>query len=356
MKTTTIESIKKDFDHLFNSKFWDESNNDFRTVLEDKLDNISLFIETQNKNIPNDNPEKNVTSRFIQITNKIIGDIKIAIGEYYDGRPDFAYKKIEATLIDLSQFGLFNKRVFQSVPFYRLRTDPSIAFRKDIFHIPFSKRTLVAPQRYSIAGFPSLYLANSVYTAWEELHRPPLETLSFAKFTSYVPLCFINLSRQDFKYRIDVATDLLSFFQELVLYPILMTCSIRVANSTHPFKPEYIFPQLVLRWCKSEDEYDGVMYDSTRIHPKSIGTFHNFVIPVGDYQRNTDFCPDLTAKLKLTVPFSICSIDIGKSIDNKSIADISEIFSKELHGIILFNDTIFASIETHLQNQELRTL
>jgi hypothetical protein len=166
----------------------------------------------------------------------------------------------------------------------------------------------------------------------------------------------LNLSRQDFKYRVDIATDLLSFFQELVLYPILMTCSIKVANPTHPFKPEYIFPQFVLRWCKGENEYDGVMYDSTRIHPKSQGTFHNFVIPVADYQRNTDFCPDLTAKLKLTVPSTIGSIDVNKPVDDETIADISEIFSKELHGIIPFNDSIFARIETHLQRQEVRTL
>jgi hypothetical protein len=353
---TTIESIRDTFDKIFNNSIQIKKEDDFRTVLEDELDNITEFIENQSRNISDDFTDKSEIIRIIKTFNQTIENIKRAISESYNGRPDIGYTIFETTLNELRHRVILPKKEFQRFSLYRLRIDSTITHRKEIFHIPFSKRTLVAPQRYSIAGFPSLYLANSVYTAWEELHRPALETLSFAKFTSYTSLYFINLSRQDFKYRIDIATDLLSFFQELVLYPILMTCSIKVANPTHPFKPEYIFPQFVLRWCKSEDEYDGIMYDSTRIHPKSQGTFHNFVIPVADYRRNTDFCPDLTAKLKLTVPCAIDKIDMSKSVDYETIADVSEIFSKELHGIIPFNDSIFARIETHLQRQDSGTL
>jgi hypothetical protein len=334
------------------------NDDDFRTVLEDKLDSITEFIESQSKNIPNDSLEKNEIERFTKNFADTVENIKLTIAEYYNGRPDVAYKTFETTLNDLFQRGILPKKLFQRTPFYRLRvfTEKPFTKREEIFHIPFKKRTLVAPQRYSIAGYPCLYLSNSVYTAWEELHRPSLDSVGFAKFMSSYSLYFVNLSLQDFTKFIQETEDCLSFFENIVLCPILIVCSIKVAHPTHPFKPEYIFPQFVLRWCKSEDDYHGVMYDSTRIHSKSQGTFHNFVIPVADYQRNTDFCPDLTAKLKLTVPSIIGSIDVSKPVDDETIADISEIFSKEIHGIIPFNDSIFARIETHLQSQELGTL
>jgi hypothetical protein len=355
---TTIESLKKAFDAILTKEILIGNDDDFRTVLEDKLDSITEFIESQSKSIPDDSLEKNEISRFTKNFNDTVENIKLTIAEYYDGRPDVAYKTFEVTLNDLFQRGILPKKLFQRTPFYRLRvfTEKPFTKREEIFHIPFRKRTLVAPQRYSIAGYPCLYLSNSVYTAWEELHRPPLDSVGFAEFVSSYSLYFVNLSLQDFKKFIQETEDCLSFFENIILYPILMICSIKVTHPTHPFKPEYIFPQLILRWCKSEDDYHGVMYDSTRIHSKSKGIFYNFVIPVGDYLRSTDFCPDLTRKLKLTIPCTIDSIDTSKPIDGEGFEDILEIFSKELYGIIPFNNSIFARIETYLQSQELRTL
>ncbi|WP_293880615.1 MULTISPECIES: hypothetical protein [unclassified Sphingobacterium] len=46
--------------------------------------------------------------------------------------------------------------------------------KEDLFHIPFDKRSLVSTQRFSISGLPSLYLANSIYVAWEEMKRPSM--------------------------------------------------------------------------------------------------------------------------------------------------------------------------------------
>ena len=42
--------------------------------------------------------------------------------------------------------------------FCRIRIDNGKTW-KDLFHIPFDKPELVKGYRYSIAGFPSLYLA-----------------------------------------------------------------------------------------------------------------------------------------------------------------------------------------------------
>ena len=60
--------------------------------------------------------------------------------------------------------------------FYRVRQLPSIyeVEAKELFHIPISKRGIVKTQRYSIPGYPCLYLGKSIYGCWEEMRRPPM--------------------------------------------------------------------------------------------------------------------------------------------------------------------------------------
>lgn len=68
---------------------------------------------------------------------------------------------------------------------YRIRCDRSefkIPQRGDIFHVPFEKRRLVGNQRYSIAGLPCLYLGSSIWICWEELGRPPLDSVWVSRF------------------------------------------------------------------------------------------------------------------------------------------------------------------------------
>lgn len=41
-----------------------------------------------------------------------------------------------------------------------------------MFHIPITMRRQVGTERYSIPGYPCLYLGNSIYVCWEEMNRP----------------------------------------------------------------------------------------------------------------------------------------------------------------------------------------
>ena len=61
--------------------------------------------------------------------------------------------------------------------FYRVRSVEGT--RKDIesnpdelFHIPLSKKALTNNERFSLAGFPSLYLATMLPLAWQESGYP----------------------------------------------------------------------------------------------------------------------------------------------------------------------------------------
>lgn len=55
---------------------------------------------------------------------------------------------------------------------------------KDMFHIPLDKRGLVETQKFSVPGYPYLYLANNVYGCWEEMGRPDFGTVMVSKFVS----------------------------------------------------------------------------------------------------------------------------------------------------------------------------
>ena len=352
---TTIDTITSTFVSKFDLPIHYNSTEDFHGFLFDKLDEFNNFIVDSVNDVPSECADLQKVTKCQDAIQLIIENIKKAFDEYYNGRPDLAYSIFEKVLVELSSLETLPERSFHREGFYRIRIGEDITTRKDIFHIPFSRRTLVAPQRYSIAGFPCLYLANSIYVAWEEFHRPSLDTLNFTKLQFSNPVNFINFSPLDFRDSLYSSSDLLAFFQKMLLYPVLLICSVKVAKPDNPFKPEYIFSQFTLRWCKEKDNYNGVMYGSTRVNPNSKGRFYNFAIPVSDYQINTDFCPELTQKIKLTNPFSLKGVD-NETVMNNINEDIIDIFSKELHKIIPFNQSIFALIESFLQNQELRRL
>ena len=61
--------------------------------------------------------------------------------------------------------------------FYRVRAvneeTPSIQSNPDeLFHIPLSKKAFVNNERFSLAGFPSLYLSSMLPLAWQECGYP----------------------------------------------------------------------------------------------------------------------------------------------------------------------------------------
>lgn len=60
--------------------------------------------------------------------------------------------------------------------FYMVRSAPNSAIEKDaneMFHIPSKKRQLASNERFSLCGFPSLYLSTMQQLAWQECGYPP---------------------------------------------------------------------------------------------------------------------------------------------------------------------------------------
>lgn len=159
----------------------------------------------------------------------------------------------------------FKTEIDTGACFYRMRDSKDKV--KDCWHTPYNLRKLTVNYRYSLAGFPCLYLANSVETANKELgrlkagNRRWVSTFCVNKTNVYFDLKIlreVNLKSMD---KVELVNYLLTF-------PIRILCSIPT-NNKDTFHEEYYFPQLMMYClCVSENKnirkFDGITYSSTK--------------------------------------------------------------------------------------------
>jgi hypothetical protein len=248
--------------------------------------------------------------------------ILAALNSYFNGHPSKAYEHFRQAmdtvgpwLSPLASLG----DVSSHLQFlYRVRVGSLTDFtRKDLFHIPFEKRTLVKPQRYSISGLPSLYLGGSIWVCWEELGRPSFETMQISRFKAVggSGIQLLNLGFRPAMIAAFMATHPINFTKErlssrfvlahAICWPLFAACSVLVKHPGRPFIPEYVIPQLLLQWIQIEPGFDGIRYFSTRIgqYVDDPNPAANYVFPV-KVSKPTGFCDQLSRKLLLSRPIS----------------------------------------------------
>lgn len=231
-----------------------------------------------------------------EVVQILIEGIKSCLQAYLEGRINDAYQALDVTLSNKRKnfyTTLKQTQIETGNNFYRIRknTENFIYSPKEMFHIPFELRGCVANQRYSINGFPSLYLGSNLYTCWEELKKPDLNNFQVIRFENNEEFTALDLTPPDLS---DVFSG--ENYRYLLTWPIIFACSIRVKNPNDIFKPEYILPQLLLQWVRDHDKIDCIRYFSTNISKhdsKSTGNFSNYVFPVKKTKLK-GYCPLLT--------------------------------------------------------------
>lgn len=188
------------------------------------------------------------------------GDIAAAINRmygYYFG------KDVLLKTVPLSQGNHF---------FFRMRnaTNYELYKEEEMFHIPFEKNYLIKNERFSISGFPSLYLGKSVYVCWEELGRPDFDHANVAVYNNSEECTVIDLC---------MPAKIEDIIRSLQTLPMILSSSLPVLNPGYDFKPEYIIPQLLMQCVvrynkKSGKAIDGIKYDS--IHKYSGESFYDY--------------------------------------------------------------------------------
>lgn len=177
-------------------------------------------------------------------------------------------------------------------PLFRLRFNKSNQpFNQgEMFHIPFNKTHLVNNQRFSLSGYPCLYLGNSAYGCWEELERLDLERCNFSVFTTEREMNMFDLSLP-----IEIKS-----LQDILRLPLIISCAIKITYQEASFKPEYIIPQSVLQGVirlnskkVASTHFDGIIYLSSKVGERVFfsdeNLMFNYVFPIIDRSEKS-FC------------------------------------------------------------------
>ena len=231
--------------------------NTFREELDYVLDSFRNLISSADAlggcndyySTYQDNINATISSIKKSVRMYLFGDIHSSYNTFYH-RWHILNDRIENSIL----------KIIPGETYYKIRsTDEKRLSRKDLFHIPFNKRGIIGNNRFSISGYPCLYLGRSIYTCWEELRRPAISNtwVTAFKFQKGLEILDLRLCR-----KIDSLLEEESYY---MLLPYILASSIRTHEENSVFKPEYIIPQLLLHSViKKRKKYSGVIFTSTR--------------------------------------------------------------------------------------------
>lgn len=318
-----VDDLKKSLDEVVEDESFEERLDNVLSFMKSSLLNGIRFeytpknSKTQEINLYYDSVKEDIDSN-IEIVKKVVssylcGDIFTSIQllkDWWDARKDSSIPYAP---------------VHKDYVYYRTRlkgdNDKVVFEEKDLFHVPFNKRGAVTTKRYSLPGYPCLYLGKSIYVCWEEMRRPALSDFATSALKAQEKLFLLDLR---LKKRMYSEENCITFLKML---PVILACSMRVANENDNFKPEYILPQLLLHIIIVKNQSDnleagsedskiklgGIEYTSTAVNDdfdfinnESVTTFYLadcIVLPVKIVKDSkSKYCEELAKKFLIAKP------------------------------------------------------
>lgn len=156
--------------------------------------------------------------------------------------------------------------------------------REELFHMPFDSLQSQGNQRYSINGFPCLYLGKTIYDCWEETRRADLSKVNYAAFKNKKDL---NVVVIECPSKIAVKEDIIRYFMFS-----LCTKMVSLDDDVSSFKFHYVIPELLLTVLINQMKtnkhykYEGIRFVSSRYYDESLNMFrvkpifYNYVFPI----------------------------------------------------------------------------
>ncbi len=289
---------------------------------------------------------------------RVCGLLIRAVNHYHNGFPSKAYASFERAmdLLMVTPLKIYQKSVMEQFESSgnRYRPDDELKLfrvvsvddnrpysRARVFHTPYNLRSKVSTSRYSIAGYPSLYLGTTIELCCEEINMDLHKNFALASMfklertleytNTNIRVIELGVKPQDFleqnyaneshDRRISQSLlndcDIRSAY--LLWYPLIASCSYIRTNKNDPFAAEYIIPQLLMQWVRNEigsnnsDEYDqlvGIRYFSCASVKASDMGF-NYVFPTSGQQKSAElpYCAVLSKSFRLTNPVYIHESD-----------------------------------------------
>lgn len=352
----------------------DISDDSFKDILNDKqfylpirwdgVDFASTLDRLFNHYIKRLEMMRNKEERFFSHIRINVKDIKRvngllirAVNNYLNGFPSKSYATFERVMDLLMQTPLkiYQKSVMEQFDHYGnhnreddlklfrvVRVNDNRPYKRErVFHTPYNLRSKVSTSRYSIAGYPSLYLGTSLALCCEEIHLDPYKDLALAALfklereieytNTNIRVIELGVKPQDFlqerneneSYQRFIPNSLLEQSDirsaYLLWYPLIAACSFIRTNKNDPFAAEYIIPQLLMQWVRSEvgsanhddcDQLIGIRYFSCASVKASDMGF-NYVFPTSGQQKAAElpYCSVLARAFRLTPPIYIHEYD-----------------------------------------------
>ena len=176
--------------------------------------------------------------------------------------------------------------------------------RRDLFHVPFELRGRIGANRFSIPGYPCLYLGATLECAREETGELAITAVS----------CFKNLKEIevfDFSFFSPQSRKGDNLFKEVISYPFKIAALIPLTpkKDSCEYKEEYVIPQLLLHCAIKQNCHGktmGLLYSSTkaiqrRVPIEEYPQHQNLVVPAL-YVSDKDICSYLAVNFPLTEP------------------------------------------------------
>lgn len=295
---------------------------------------------------------KHLSPRDLNKVEIICNNLLKCVEEYHKGFPSESYKTFTRVMEKLynQPLKIYPKtgfmdafRIDDPLKLYRIRNvQQNIRYeRKDIFHTPYYLRSKVPTCRYSIPGYPSLYLGTSLDLCLEECKLNGFNQFTIASLfkierdmrsntgininvieLGIKPSDFINCDCSNYidnnrsytnrKWHLkDIDfNDTVIMARYLYWYPLIAACSFIRANKMDGFVSEYIVPQLLMQWARlsynRKRELIGIRYFScASFRASEMGL--NYVFPVSGQKspKDENYCDVLVNSFKLTRPHFI---------------------------------------------------
>lgn len=343
--------MKELFDRLIKYDFeLSRGNNSVSECLDNHLREYINDLKECLKDTNNSIGEEfhSVLNKKIEFIEDICNRIVEVSESYRNGRIRESYEKSEELFDNLS--GYFFVHVnYEDNEYYRIRKgdfrikegEDTKKKKSELYHIKNNKRNLINSYRYSISGFPCLYISQGFELAWFECGMP--SQFSYCKMRlDGKRLRLIDFSENPYNLRVNINNKLINYsdnedykekiYQELlnyiITYPIAISCSLKVEKRNDAFVEEYIIPQMLMQWIKNSNKFDGVIYKSSLNTTLIKGIqAKNIVLPTKEFRED-----GLDKRLADNISVSdIGYFDVNKHFENyrRNLHELQE-FKQEL--------------------------
>lgn len=226
-----------------------------------------------------------------------------------------------------------------------------------MFHVPFEMVRKIGNARYSISGYPCLYLSNTVWGCWEELGEPALEDFCTSLLKPKRKIELLDLRLPSISEKADLA-------KILYTLPLVIACSIEVQYTEDPFKPEYVIPQIVMLALVENPRFMGCIFTSSKTTPNfewPDDLLWNIAMPVL-FVSDKGLCSKLSIFFEATdavnYKYEIIKCNVASN-RYSSEKDIDEIYGVPHIGETVYENyqgSIFGQLENVLSSEELKSL